>query len=102
MDSARPDNVPDHSRQRARSQARLIGSFHRNDDGDNGLCARWTDTDHGRLANLLQLFDRLLGAHGCQNAVCGRDDVCKPALHPEPSVRVEMPDVAGAVPARGA
>src|SRR5690606_39467579 len=58
--------------------------------------------DDSCAAHPRDVVDALLHARRRDRAVRRRDDVTEPALHPDAAGAVEVPDVAGAVPAGGA
>ena len=75
------------------------GLQRRLDDGDDDLPTGWADADHGSLVHGVQSLDALLRADRGHRTGSGGDDVSRPSLHPEPAVLVEVPKIAGAVPA---
>ena len=90
-------------RQRARARGRAGGGRSvGNDDHDDLLRSGRPDPDRGGVIDPGHRLDGLLDPDRCHRPVGGRDDVDHAALDPQPTLAVEVADVAAAVPVRAA
>ena len=68
-------------------------------DGDRLLKALWTNADNGGHRNTADRFNRLFESDGSDRASGCVQHIGETPAHPEAALRVEVANIAGAMPA---